>query len=51
MEVNARGVKYAERLLGEIKNQIIDGTFEYAKYFPKLPKAGVVRGSEKKTKI
>ena len=24
MEVNARGVKYAERLLGEIKNQIIE---------------------------
>ncbi len=34
MEANARGVKYAERLLGEIQNQIVSGTFEYAKYFP-----------------
>jgi integrase len=34
MEANARGVKYAERLLGEIQNQIAGGTFDYAKYFP-----------------
>lgn len=33
MEANARGVKYAERLL-EIQNQIAGGTFDYAKYFP-----------------
>jgi integrase len=33
MEANARGVKYAERLQG-IQNQIVGGTFDYAKYFP-----------------
>ncbi len=46
MEANARGVKYAERLLGEIQNQIVSGTFEYAKYFPnskKLELFGVVK--------
>jgi integrase len=40
------GVKYAERLLGEIQNQIVSGTFEYAKYFPnskKLELFGVVK--------
>ena len=45
MEANARGVKYAERLLGEIQNQIAGGTFDYAKYFPnskKLELFGVV---------
>lgn len=34
MEPNARGIKYAERLLGEIQSQIAGGTFEYAKFFP-----------------
>ncbi|ECT1022397.1 integrase [Salmonella enterica] len=46
MEANARGVKYAARLLGEIQNQIVSGTFEYAKYFPnskKLELFGVVK--------
>ncbi|MCQ4969138.1 Arm DNA-binding domain-containing protein [Atlantibacter hermannii] len=46
MEASARGVKYAERLLGEIQNQIVSGTFEYAKYFPnskKLELFGVVK--------
>ena len=46
MEANARGVKYAERLLGEIQNQIAGGTFDYAKYFPtskKLELFGVVK--------
>ncbi|EIZ0773563.1 DUF3596 domain-containing protein [Salmonella enterica] len=46
MEANARGVKYAERLLGEIQNQIVSGNFEYAKYFPnskKLELFGVVK--------
>ncbi len=46
METNARGVKYAERLLGEIQNQIVSGTFDYPKYFPnskKLTLFGVVK--------
>ncbi|HBQ5642612.1 Arm DNA-binding domain-containing protein [Raoultella ornithinolytica] len=46
MEANARGVKYAERLLGEIQNQISVGEFDYSKYFPgskKLDLFGVVR--------
>lgn len=46
LEANTRGIKYAERLLGEIQNQIASGTFEYAKYFPnskKLELFGVVK--------
>lgn len=46
MEANARGVKYAERLLGEIQNQISAGEFDYSKYFPgskKLALFGMVR--------
>lgn len=46
MEANGRGVKYAERLLGEIQNQISAGTFDYEKYFPnskKLQLFGVVK--------
>lgn len=45
MEINSRTVKYAERLLGEIKNKIESGDFDYAKYFPgskKLELFGVV---------
>ncbi|MFW8286981.1 Arm DNA-binding domain-containing protein, partial [Klebsiella pneumoniae] len=34
MEANPRGIKYAERLLGEIQNQINSGEFNYSKYFP-----------------
>ncbi|EDC5554763.1 DUF3596 domain-containing protein [Salmonella enterica] len=49
MEANARGVKYAERLLGEIQNQIVSGTFEYAKYFPNSKKLELF-GIVKKTK-
>ena len=51
MEVNARGVKYAERLLGEIKNQIIDGAFEYAKYFPNSQKLKLFGGVKKNKNI
>lgn len=46
MEINSRTVKYAERLLGEIKNKIEAGDFDYAKYFPgskKLELFGVVK--------
>jgi integrase len=46
MDTSSRGIKYAERLLGEIQNQISNGTFGYAKYFPnsqKLELFGVVK--------
>lgn len=49
LEANTRGIKYAERLLGEIQNQIINNTFDYSKYFPnskKLELFGVVRKSK-----
>ncbi|NUU67047.1 DUF3596 domain-containing protein [Enterobacteriaceae bacterium BIT-l23] len=49
IEVNARGIKYAERLLGEIQNKIATGDFEYAKYFPKSKKLQIF-GGVKKTK-
>lgn len=49
IEANARGIKYAERLLGEVQNQIVSGTFDYSKYFPnskKLELFGVVKKSK-----
>lgn len=49
MESNARGIKYAERLLGEIQNQIVGGTFEYARYFPNSKKLELF-GMVKRTK-
>ncbi|ELY3554442.1 DUF3596 domain-containing protein [Cronobacter turicensis] len=49
IDANARGVKYAARLLGEIQNQIAHGTFEYAKYFPNSKKMELF-GVTKKTK-
>lgn len=38
LTVNARNIRYAERLLGEIYNHIGRGTFSYADYFPKSSK-------------
>jgi len=49
MEANARGIKYAERLLGEIQNQISSGTFDYSKYFPNSKKLALF-GCVKKNK-
>ncbi|MGL4726151.1 MAG: Arm DNA-binding domain-containing protein [Scandinavium sp.] len=46
MDTTSRGIKYADRLLGEIQNQISSGTFDYSKYFPnskKLELFGVVK--------
>ncbi|EOX9503393.1 TPA: Arm DNA-binding domain-containing protein [Citrobacter amalonaticus] len=46
MDTSSRGIKYADRLLGEIQNQISNGTFDYSKYFPnskKLELFGVVK--------
>lgn len=46
MDTTNRGIKYADRLLGEIQNQISSGTFDYSKYFPnskKLELFGVVK--------
>ncbi|ELX5323685.1 tyrosine-type recombinase/integrase [Salmonella enterica] len=49
MEVNARGIKYAERLLGEIQNRISAGDLDYAQYFPNSKKLDMF-GLAKKTK-
>jgi integrase len=49
MEANARGIKYAERLLGEIQNHITAGDFEYAQYFPKSKRLDMF-GRARKTK-
>ena len=35
LEVSPKNLKYAERTLGEIHNQIERGTFVYAEYFPR----------------
>lgn len=39
MEPNARNLKYAERLLGEIQNKISNNDFSYLHYFPESKKA------------
>ncbi|WP_312274829.1 Arm DNA-binding domain-containing protein [Pseudescherichia sp.] len=49
MDVNARNVKYAERLLGEIQNKISSNDFSYTHYFPSSKKArmfGVVNNTK-----
>ncbi|WP_369718454.1 Arm DNA-binding domain-containing protein [Klebsiella quasipneumoniae] len=51
MEPNARGIKYAERLLGEIQSQIAGGTFEYAKFFPNSKKLEMFGGIRKNKNI
>lgn len=51
METNARGIKYAERLLGEIQSQIAGGTFEYAKFFPNSKKLEIFGGIRKNKNI
>ncbi|EOV6208092.1 DUF3596 domain-containing protein [Klebsiella pneumoniae] len=51
METNARGIKYAERLLGEIQSQIAGGTFEYAKFFPNSKKLEMFGGIRKNKNI
>lgn len=40
-EVNAKTIKYAERLLGEVKNKISLNQFVYVDYFPKSKKLGM----------
>ncbi|PHM22142.1 site-specific integrase [Xenorhabdus ehlersii] len=41
LEVNNKHIKYAERLLGEIQNNIEKGVFVYSKYFPKSSKLSI----------
>lgn len=38
LELNNKNIKYAERLLGEIQNNIEKGVFVYAQYFPNSKK-------------
>lgn len=49
MEVNNKTVKYAERLLGEIQNNIASNQFMYVDYFPKSKKLSLF-GSVKLTR-
>ncbi|MDI7398444.1 DUF3596 domain-containing protein [Cronobacter dublinensis] len=51
IEANARGVKYAARLLGEIQNQIFYGSFDYAGYFPNSKKVELLGGANKTKNI
>lgn len=50
VDISPRGMKYAERLLGEIQNQIAGVTFDYSIIYPRLQKAGTV-WTGKKIKI
>ncbi|HEK2042243.1 TPA: DUF3596 domain-containing protein [Proteus mirabilis] len=38
LEINSKNIKYAERLLAEIQNNIEKNTFNYSKYFPNSKK-------------
>lgn len=51
MEVNARGIKYAERLLGEIQNRISAGDLDYAQYFPNSKKLDMFGQAKKKKNV
>lgn len=51
MEVNARGIKYAARLLGEIQNQISNGTYDHSNYFPNSKKLQLFGGVKKNKNI
>lgn len=41
LEVNSKNIKYAERLLAEIQNNIEKNTFNYSKYFPNSNKLNI----------
>ncbi|WP_446470812.1 Arm DNA-binding domain-containing protein [Xenorhabdus stockiae] len=47
LEVNNKNIKYADRLLGEIQNNIEKGTFAYAKYFPNSNKLSIFGNADK----
>ncbi|OTA14186.1 integrase/recombinase XerC [Xenorhabdus vietnamensis] len=47
LEVNNKHIKYAERLLGEIQNNIEKGIFVYSKYFPKSSKLSIFGNADK----
>ena len=38
LEISAKNIKYAERLIGEIYNKIEKGIFSYVEYFPNSSK-------------
>lgn len=48
---NTKNIKYAERLLGEIYNNIGRGTFDYAAYFPKSSKLKIFGKTGNATQI
>ncbi|CDG20543.1 conserved protein of unknown function [Xenorhabdus poinarii G6] len=47
LEVNNKNIKYADRLLGEIQNNIEKGIFAYAKYFPNSNKLSIFGNADK----
>ncbi|WP_426576733.1 Arm DNA-binding domain-containing protein [Xenorhabdus stockiae] len=47
LEVSNKNIKYADRLLGEIQNNIEKGTFAYAKYFPNSNKLSIFGNADK----
>ncbi|PHM67961.1 site-specific integrase [Xenorhabdus kozodoii] len=47
LEVNNKNIKYADRLLGEIQNNIEKGTFAYGKYFPNSNKLSIFGNADK----
>jgi hypothetical protein len=49
MEANARGMKYAERLLRRYRTRST-AAVQLCKIFPQLQKAGAVRGGEENQK-
>ncbi|MEX0447999.1 DUF3596 domain-containing protein [Xenorhabdus sp. SGI246] len=51
LEVNNKNIKYADRLLGEIQNNIEKGTFSYAKYFPNSNKLSIFGNADKSRTI
>ncbi|MDE9545358.1 site-specific integrase [Xenorhabdus bovienii] len=47
LEVNNKNIKYADRLLGEIQNNIEKGIFAYGKYFPNSNKLSIFGNADK----
>ncbi|MGJ0639059.1 Arm DNA-binding domain-containing protein [Xenorhabdus bovienii] len=47
LEVNNKNIKYADRLLGEIQNNIEKGIFSYGKYFPNSNKLSIFGNADK----
>ncbi|MER1692085.1 Arm DNA-binding domain-containing protein [Proteus mirabilis] len=51
LEVNNKNIKYAERLLAEIQNNIEKNTFNYSKYFPNSKKLNLFGVNNRKKRV